>query len=276
MTPNQLGCTTLCYPVRQYDRLKRALEGIAKAGFRGVGITSVGGFGEHLMPERQTAAEIEAVRGWLAEYHLTCTCIVGPHCLNSEDGVARFKRRIDLAVTLGTDLVEGGTFWPFNGRLPYSESEWRRATDLFYYRLGRAAEYAASKGVRITVETHTGLTHTGEQCLPLLERVDTDVVGITYDTGNILHRDPSARPEEDIRHVLGHVFSLHVKDYDPKDPRARPAIGQGAVNFPAVFEQLRRSGFAGPANLEGVGGDTEEASDEKLRESYAYLKSILN
>lgn len=145
------------------------------------------------MPERQTAAEVEAVRGWLAEYNLTCTCIVGPHCLNSEDGVTRFKRRIDLAVALGTDLVEGGTFWPFNGRLPYSESEWRRATDLFYYRLGRAAEYAASKGVRITVETHTGLTHTGEQCLPLLERVDTDVVGITYDTGNILHRDPSAR-----------------------------------------------------------------------------------
>lgn len=272
---NQLGCTTLCYPVREYDRLKRALEGIAAAGFRGVGIASIGGFGEHLMPEKQGAEQIGAVREWLTEYGLTCTCVVGPHCLNSEDGVERFKRRIDLAVSLGTDLVEGGTFWPFHNQRPYAESEWRRATDLFYYRLGRAAEYADGKGVRITVETHTGLTPTGESCLPLLERVGADVVGITYDTGNLLHRDPSAKPEEDIQHVLSHIFSLHVKDYDPKDPRARPAIGKGAVNFAGVFEQLRRSGFAGPANLEGVGGDTEEASDEKLRGSYAYLKSIL-
>jgi sugar phosphate isomerase/epimerase len=76
--------------------------------------------------------------------------------------------------------------------------------------------------------------------------------------------------------VLGHIFSLHVKDYDPKDPRGRPAVGEGAVNFPAVFDHLRRSGFVGPANLEGVGRDTEEASDEKLRASYAYLKSILS
>lgn len=272
---DQLGCTTLCYPVRQYGHLKRALAGIAKAGFKGVGITSIGGFGEHLMPEAQSADEIAAVKDWLAEYGLACNCIVGPHCLNSEDGVARFKLRIDLAVTLGTDLVEGGTFWPFQNRRPYSETEWREATDLFYYRLGRAAEYAADRGVRITVETHTGLTPTGESCVPLLERVDTDVVGISYDTGNILHRDPSGKPEEDIQHVLGHIFSLHVKDCNPEDPRSRPAIGEGAVDFPAVFEHLRKSGFTGPANLEGVGGDTDGASDEKLKASYAYLASIL-
>ena len=272
----KLGCTTLCYPVRQYDHLKRALEGIAGAGFRGVGVTSIGGFGEHLMPEKQTAEEIAAVKDWLAEYGLTCTCIVGPHCLNGEDGVARFKQRIDLAVTLGTDLVEGGTFWPFVNRRPYSEQEWREATDLFYYRLGRAAEYAADKGVRISVETHTGLTPTGESCMPFLERVDTDVVGITYDTGNILHRDPSARPEEDIRHVLGHIFSMHLKDFSSDEARRRPAIGEGDVNFPAVFDYLRRSGFTGPCNLEGVGGDTDEASDEMLKASYAYLKSILS
>jgi sugar phosphate isomerase/epimerase len=272
---NQVGATSLCYPDREYGKLKRALEGTAGAGYKNVGITSIGGFGEHLMPEKQSGAEIAAVKDWLAEYGLTCTCIVGPHCLVSPNGVDTFKRRIDLAVTLGTDLVEGGTFWPFNGRRPYREHEWREATELYYFRLGRAAEYAASKGVRIAIETHTGLTHTGEQCLPLLERVDTDVVGIVYDTGNILHRDPEDKPEEDILHVIDNLFSLHLKDFSSDENNRRPGIGEGDVDFPAVFEQLKKSGFTGPMNLEGVGGPTAEESDAKLKGSYDYLCSVL-
>jgi sugar phosphate isomerase/epimerase len=272
---DHLGATTLCYPNRNFDGLKRALRGISDAGFRNVGITSIAGFGEHLMPEKQTETEIESVMEWLGEYGLTCSCIVGPHCLNSDGGVATFKRRIDLALTLGTDLVNGGTFWPFVGKAPYGRTEWREATERFYYRLGQAAEYAADRGVRIAIETHAGLVHTGEQCVPLLARVDTDVVGIVYHTGSVFQHDPHGRPEEDIRHVIGGLFGVHVEDVDAENARSGPRLGEGKVAFPALFQVLTEAGFTGPVCVMGVAPPTVHEADAALKNSYNYLCSIL-
>src|SRR5918995_4800758 len=80
--------------------LEEALDGIARSGFRSVELTSVPGWTEHLSRDADDA-EIQRVRDLLAQHELTAVSLSGHSDLVSDEGVAEFRKPLDLARRLG-------------------------------------------------------------------------------------------------------------------------------------------------------------------------------
>ncbi|MFC4811276.1 sugar phosphate isomerase/epimerase family protein [Paenibacillus sp. GCM10023250] len=113
--------------------------------------------------------------------------------------------------------------------------------------LAAATEAAERAGVTLALENHQDLA--SEELLWLCESIGSPHFGLTLDTGN-----PLATAEEPIdfaRRIMPHIRNVHLKDYwiYPSEEGfrlVRSPIGQGAVDFPALFALLREHG---PADL---------------------------
>ncbi len=105
--------------------------------------------------------------------------------------------------------------------------------------VSRCAETAAEHGVFLGIENHGGIS--AEQLLAIVERVDSDWVGINLDTGNFISEDPYA----DIRLSAPYAVNVQLK------PNMRRPDG---TVYPADFDQiaqiLRETNYQGFVALE--------------------------
>jgi inosose dehydratase len=100
------------------------------------------------------------------------------------------------------------------------------------------------------------------------EQVKDKPVGLTIDTAHLVKSGV-----EDVAEVIrsfGHVIdNFHLKDFDQGDWRV---LGQGAIDFVAIFAAIREIGYKGWASA-----DEESGSGviEGMRDCYAYLQKGL-
>ncbi len=113
----------------------------------------------------------------------------------------------------------------------------------YYKAIAECCDYAAAKGMGISVKPHGGLNATGPQCRKTVEFVGNKNFGIWYDPGNIFYySDGKLNPVDDAPSVDGLVMGMSVKDFQPpKNVDVTP--GTGMVDFPAVFAKLQAGGF---------------------------------
>ena len=119
----------------------------------------------------------------------------------------------------------------------------------YYKAIAECCDYAAEKGMGISVKPHGGLNATGPQCRKTVEFVGHKNFGIWYDPGNIFYySDGKLNPVDDAPTVDGLVMGMSVKDFKPpKNVDVTP--GTGKVDFPAVFAKLKAGGFtSGPSS----------------------------
>ena len=110
-----LACGTLSY---RQERIERALEGIARAGFPAVEIGCVCGYCEHVKPEEMTKADRIALGKLVESFGLSIASIAGHIDLEfplvgkgpaaAAEGYRRLRGRIDLAGELGVPIVNTG------------------------------------------------------------------------------------------------------------------------------------------------------------------------
>lgn len=105
--------------------------------------------------------------------------------------------------------------------------------------LAEAAKTAERVQVNLAVENHQDLA--SEELLWLCESIGSTRFGITLDTGNPLAT--AEEPLEFTRRVAPFVKNVHLKDYwiylsEEGYRLVRCPIGQGAINFPALFAIL--------------------------------------
>ena len=186
--------------------------------------------------------------------------------------VAALLRRITFARSLGVKVVISDST---RNRNP-DRDEWRRMVNAMRY----AGDFAADNGVRIGIETHVGLTHSGALVAGLLDDVDHPAVGVTYDTGNIYFYNDDVNPVEDIRRVANRVVAVHLKDTagGKGDWAGFCDLGQGRVDFPAIVQALDGVGFSGPymLELEATPGQDANRGDclRSVERSIKYLRGI--
>jgi inosose dehydratase len=143
-----------------------------------------------------------------------------------------------------------------------------------------AGDFAADHDVRLGIETHLGLTHSGALVGRLLDEVDHPSVGVTYDTGNIYFYNDDVDPVEDVKHVLGRVVAVHLKDTagGKGDWAGFCDLGDGKVDLPAIVQALDGVGFLGPYAIEleaKVGQDANRADCLlSIERSLAHLRRI--
>lgn len=186
--------------------------------------------------------------------------------------VQALLRRITFARELGVGAVISDS----TRTLDPTPDQWRKLVNSVRY----AGDFAADNGVRIGIETHAGLTHSGALVGRLLDEVDHPAVGVTYDTGNIYFYNENVNPVDDIKHVVNRVVAVHLKDTagGKGDWAGFCDLGDGKVDFPAIFRALDAVGFSGPfaLELEATPGTDANRGDclRSVERSISYLRRI--
>lgn len=171
---DELVCSTNGY---KHSGLERALKGIHEAGFRLVEIAAIPGHCAHIDPDNYTEKDVLWVYSLLQKYSMRAISISGHMDLTTDDSVARFKSRIDMANDLGLKYINTGT----------GEAESEESINRFYKNIERIADYAEKKGVIVALETHGGLTGSSSECIKTLANVKSDNIRINYDTANVIY-----------------------------------------------------------------------------------------
>jgi sugar phosphate isomerase/epimerase len=149
----------------------------------------------------------------------------------------KLSEAIDLGARLGASTVRtavggakiGGDRRPLAGR-------WQSFLHEVLMGLREATAVAERVNVNLAVENHQDLA--SEELLWLCESIGSQRFGITLDTGN-----PLATAEEPLdftRRMAPYVKNVHLKDYciylsEEGYRLVRCPLGQGVINFPALF-----------------------------------------
>lgn len=105
----------------------------------------------------------------------------------------------------------------------------------------------AVPGPHIALETESSPTET----LELLSALEHPRIGIAYDTGNLAAAGFSALP--DWRAYGDRVIHVHLKDR-PVGGGSVP-LGEGAVDFPGLFQSMLECAYAGAVTIQGYRDD---------------------
>ena len=273
----KLGCFTL--PYRKFP-FERALEGIARGGFKHVGIWPVHEekpIFEHKAGEEGKAAE---ARRACERAGLQVTVLFGQHGPANEAELAEFKIKIGQAAALGASELLCWGPWPWKEflkqRLP--EAEWKSKTDAFFKFLAPAAKHAEQLGVTLSFKPHCGLTASSKELAELVRRAQSSRVRVSYDGGNVSFYE-GLDPAQDILPVANLCSSLIIKDHiggqGVAGPGSFPNVGEGKVEHLSMLRTLQRAGFAGPVSVEKMAGETVEDLDASAGQSYRVLEGYV-
>ena len=173
----------------------------------------------------------------------------------------------DFAAKLGVkDVVTHMGFIPENPNDPQFP--------LFCDAVRRVAEHLKKNGQNLLFETGQETPVTMLRCF---ETVGTDNLRVNLDTANVILYG-KANPVDALDVFGKYVAGLHAKDgFYPVNGRelgAEARIGDGKVDFPALFRKLRELGYDAYVTIEReIDG---EQQTEDIRYAKKYLENIIN
>lgn len=258
----QIGCYTRVFDQFDYPV---ALDSIAEAGFKYVGLMTTKGQQGAIIKAATPVEEVRAAHREATKRRLKVLSVYGefpiaePHDAN----IAGLKRLIDATATCGCpNLMLGGTT---------DENLYQ----LYYKTIVECCDYAAAKGVGLSIKPHGGQNATGPQCRKAIEMVGKKNFRLWYDPGNIFYySDGKLDPVADAATVDGLVVGMSVKDFlPPKEVLVN--IGEGKVDFPAVFARLKQGGFThGPLIVECLAHGPLESVKAAATKARQFLEQL--
>ena len=153
----------------------------------------------------------------------------------------------------------------FGGHPPKGQ-ELKKSMDLAVQGLKQVTDLAEERGVVLGLENHGWCPGTSGETLEIIERVGSRMVKPLIDTGNFLGADQDIL--EGVRELAKECIHVHVKDYlvvphseagkagvhgsrtGKTQFRMPRSVGEGSVDFKAVFGVLKEAGFAGSLSIE--------------------------
>ena len=128
-----------------------------------------------------------------------------PDSSERAEGLELAKKWIPVASKLGAPVIR-----VFAGAIPEGyEDNWEEPAGWMIACYKELLPYAAQYGVKIGIQNHGEMLRTAEQCLYVLEHLDSEWAGIIVDTGNFLTEDPY----KDIAAVIPYAINWQVKEY---------------------------------------------------------------
>lgn len=190
--------------------------------------------------------------------------------MKPEASVNWLRRAIEWVDWWGGDVVNTD-----DGPRPEGMDD-ERAFEVMEYTLSEALEAAERHDVMIGLEPHQEFTEDAETFHKLFNLVESDNLGINYDTGNsyLQGNDPvgylEALGPEDVIHLHAKDITLEQSEEERGEVTGTPvgcAVGEGVVDWNAVFDVLDDAGFDGVVSVEC--GTIDEA-----KRSYDYLTEL--
>jgi sugar phosphate isomerase/epimerase len=129
-------------------------------------------------------------------------------------------------------------------------------------------DYARPKNVRLAFEPEPGmLIERMEQFARLHAEVADPLFGLTLDVGHT-HCLQDGNLTEHIRRWRDSLWNIHIEDMRAGQ-HEHLMFGEGEIDFPPVFEALRRAKYAGPVHVE-LSRHSHDAV-ETARRAHAFL-----
>ena len=258
----QLGCYTRVFDQFDYPV---ALDAMAEAGFKYVGLMSTNSKPAVLIRTSTPIEEVHAISDAVRKRGLKVLSVYGeaPATESLDEGVRGLKQLIDdAAICECPNLMLAGTT---NEKL----------YQLYYKTIAECCDYAASKGVGLSIKPHGGQNATGAQCRKAIDLVGKKNFRLWYDPGNVFYySDGKLDPVADADTVDGLVVGMSVKDFlPPKEVLVN--IGAGKVDFPAVLARLKKGGFThGPLIVECLAHGTLESVKAEAKKARLLLEQL--
>lgn len=135
--------------------------------------------------------------------------------------------------------------------------------------------WAVELGVELLLETHGVVTDSLEGMAALLQALGhEETVGICLDTGNSWLG--GSEPIDFVRRFGKRIKHVHWKDMGAQWQAKRGtlygcgmatiALGEGAIDLPAIVQALKKVGFDGATTLEIAGADNVRRSFQRLKQ----------
>jgi sugar phosphate isomerase/epimerase len=262
--PWQIGCYTRPWAGQDW---RVAFDAVAEAGYKHVGLMTTKAPGGLVISVATTIDEAKQVGEEAKKRGLGIPSVYGgdiPVAKSLEAGIEGLRRLIDNCTAAGAaNLMMGGVGDP-------------KLQPLYYKAIAECCDYAAAKGLGISIKPHGGLNSTGPQCRKILEQVGKKNFRLWYDPGNIFYySDGQIDPVADAATVDGLVVGMSVKDFlPPKNVNVTP--GTGKVNFPAVLARLRAGGFTqGALVVETLAPGDAAKTLEEAKNARRFLEQLV-
>jgi sugar phosphate isomerase/epimerase len=258
----QIGCYTRVFDQFDYPV---ALDSIAEAGFKYVGLMTTKGTQGAIIKAATPVEEVRAAHSEATARGLKVLSVYGefPIAESRDANIAGLKRLIDATATCGCpNLMLGGTTD-------------EKLYQLYYKTIAECCDYAGEKRVGLSIKPHGGQNATGPQCRKAIELVGKKNFGLWYDPGNIFYYSYGRLdPVADAATVDGLVVGMSVKDFlPPKEVLVN--IGEGKVDFPAVFARLKQGGFThGPLIVECLARGSLESVKAAATKTRHFLEKL--
>jgi sugar phosphate isomerase/epimerase len=158
------------------------------------------------------------------------------------DSLKEIKNWVDVADRLGTSHLR-----VFAGKLP-SGATLQQATDWVVEGMKAAIDYAAPRGIIISLEDHQGVSQSADVCLEVMHRLNSPYAGITLDITHFVPT-PQQDPYAQIAACLPFSSVAHIRDhFDDHSP----------IDMDRVWGLFAQAGFKGYMCFEGDEIDSPE------------------
>jgi L-ribulose-5-phosphate 3-epimerase len=260
--PYPLAGHTNSYHTYSFDE---ALAGIAAAGYKGVELSAVPGWTEHV----DLGEDPAAVKRKLDAHGLTAVSLSGHSDLTTSEGLEHGIKAVEWAGAYGLPVMNTAV----GGHQSADENE-----SAFLGNIGALADAAESAGVIVALEIHGDIMASSDVTIPLIEKIGRDSVKVNYDTANVEYYSGD-RAVDDLPKITRQLAHVHLKETTGgKGNWNFPAIGDGSVDFARVLEILRDSGYSGPLSVEiefeGEPWPSLDDVNAAMRRSYDHLSAL--
>ncbi len=250
-TPWRLACRVANYGAFQEDAFKYIQE---------LGL-------HYVFMSIPKAEEVEAVKEQLAAFGLEVLVVRGDTNLSQESAVAELGAQFEICKQLGVKYM---FLSPKRHDAPF---------EVVYERLREAGDLAEENDVILVLETHPDLGTNGAVHVETMNAIDHSHVRVNFDTGNISYYNENTDAPSELEKCVDYVATFEVKDHNGAlETWNFPALGEGIVDFPAIFKILRSHAYTGPITIEveGVEGVEWTLDDiqEALKKSVASLRTL--
>jgi inosose dehydratase len=214
-----------------------------------------------------SAESVDVLQSELEAHGLTATSLLGRCDVESETVVSDFQTTLNIASQMGVKIIFVSVHAGDTNR------------NVVYDRLRAIGENAAPADIKVCLETHPDMAHNGDIALETMKAVNHPNICVNFDTGNVYYYNHNVTAVSEVEKVIGHVSAVHLKDTDGGYRTWHfPTLGEGVVDFKAVFQTLNDAGYYGPftMELEGIEGENldEAGVQARVAGSLQHLKDI--
>ena len=285
------------WPVQWDPPFEDTVRRIGRLGFRAVELIA---WDREMLDEYYTSQRIRSLRRLFADEGLELSEFVStPSGMASSDAADRkqavehFKRLVEVALELGTNLVNTVAPTPFELRFPPmalrhlrqertldfdTDRDWQQNWWDYVEVVRRFCDLCEDAGVRYALEPHPDCwVHNAAGMMRLLDHVDSPALGLNFDPSHLFPMGEI--PQMVIYEVGERVFHTHFSDNDGmSNAHWRP--GKGKIDWRGVLQALQAVGYDHVISLEleGVPGASHpgQPSTDAVDREYLLAKEYLS